>query len=136
MNAFISPDPIINPQGKMPVGVSDFTELVREDYCFVDKSLFIKELLDSGDKVALITRPRRFGKTLNLSMLRAFLRQATDEQNDLFDDLAIGQAGESYRQERGKRPVLFLYVSQRSWQSAYRQIIFDRSCNPNPLNTS
>ena len=72
--------PIVNPEGKMPVGVSDFTELVWEDYCFVDKSLFIKELLDSGDKVSLITRPRRFGKTLNLSMLCCFLRQPEQQQ--------------------------------------------------------
>ena len=46
---------IINPHGKLPVGVSDFTELVREEFCFVDKTLFIKELLDSGDKISLIT---------------------------------------------------------------------------------
>ncbi|MEM7496016.1 MAG: AAA family ATPase, partial [Myxococcota bacterium] len=53
---------IVNPSGKMPVGLSNFAQVVRDDYCFVDKSLFIKQILDGGDGVTLITRPRRFGK--------------------------------------------------------------------------
>ncbi|MEM7588993.1 MAG: AAA family ATPase, partial [Myxococcota bacterium] len=92
-------DPVIvNPRGKMPVGVSDFTKLASGDYCFIDKSLFIKEFLDAGDDVSLITRPRRFGKTINLNMLCCFLRQAATEKEDLFKGLVINQAGEQYQQ--------------------------------------
>ena len=125
-NSAVLVPPIINPQGKMPVGVSDFTELVREDYCFVDKSLFIQELLDSGDKITLITRPRRFGKTINLNMLCCFLRQELQQQNDLFDGLAISQAADSYQQERGKRPVLFVSlrtVKESNWDDSYTRMI-------------
>ncbi|MEM7495658.1 MAG: AAA family ATPase [Myxococcota bacterium] len=56
---------IVNPRGKPPVGISNFAQVVQESYCFVDKSLFIKEIPDSGDGVTLITRPRRFGKTIH-----------------------------------------------------------------------
>jgi len=61
--------PIVNPRGKLPVGLSNFAKLAGGDYCFVDKTLFIKEVLDAGDDVTLITRPRRFGKTINMDML-------------------------------------------------------------------
>ena len=57
---------------KLPVGVSDFKDMITGDYYYVDKTLFIKEILDKGDKILLIPRPRRFGKTLNLSMLKYF----------------------------------------------------------------
>ena len=56
----------------MPVGIEDFGELIQRDYYFVDKTRFIRELLDAQGKITLITRPRRFGKTLTLSMLRYF----------------------------------------------------------------
>lgn len=59
---------------KLPIGVSDFKEVAMRDYLFIDKTLFIKEVIDNGAKVNVITRPRRFGKTLNLSMLNYFLR--------------------------------------------------------------
>ena len=68
-------DGIINPKGRMPIGVSNFKELATENYAYIDKSLFIQEVLDSGDKVVLLTRPRRFGKTLNMRMLHEFLVQ-------------------------------------------------------------
>ncbi|MEM7494537.1 MAG: AAA family ATPase [Myxococcota bacterium] len=113
---------IINPQGPMPRGVSDFTKLRGEGYVFVDKSPFIKEILDSGDAVTLITRPRRFGKTINLNMLRCFLHWPPDHQPDLFDGLTISQAGERYHQERGKRPVLFVTfkdVKAGKWDDAW-----------------
>ncbi|MEM7588874.1 MAG: AAA family ATPase [Myxococcota bacterium] len=130
MQPYVSLNPIINPTGKMPVGVSDFMELVQEDYCFVDKTLFIQELLDSGDKISLITRPRRFGKTLNLSMLCAFLREPAQKQNDLFAGLAISkqpaqQQSTQYQQERGKRPVLFLSlrkIKETHWEAGFRRL--------------
>ena len=57
---------------KLPLGVSDFKDMVTGDYYYVDKTLFIKDVLDKGDKILLVPRPRRFGKTLNLSMLKYF----------------------------------------------------------------
>ena len=63
----------------MPIGVDDFREIVTKKYCFVDKTRFIKEILDGHSKVTLITRPRRFGKTLNLSMLRYFFTLESGE---------------------------------------------------------
>ena len=56
----------------LPVGISDFKKLITGNYCYVDKTLFIKDILDKGDSIILIPRPRRFGKTLNLSMLKYF----------------------------------------------------------------
>ncbi|MEM7496145.1 MAG: AAA family ATPase, partial [Myxococcota bacterium] len=113
---------IVNPGGPVPRGVSDFTKLREGGYAFVDKSLFIKEILDGGDDVTLITRPRRFGKTINLNMLRCFLHWPLDHQPDLFDGLAISRAGEEYQRERGKRPVLFLTfkdIKAGKWDDAW-----------------
>ncbi|MEM7403496.1 MAG: AAA family ATPase [Myxococcota bacterium] len=106
MSNIVQDNPIVNPTGKIPVGVSDFAKLRQEGYCFVDKTLFIKEFLDIGAEVTLITRPRRFGKTINLDMLCRFLRQPASGKEDLFAGLAISKAGQQYQQERGKRPVL------------------------------
>ncbi|MEM7588821.1 MAG: AAA family ATPase [Myxococcota bacterium] len=142
-------NPIVNAAGKLPVGVSSFAKLVQGDYCFVDKTLLIKEILDSGDDVILITRPRRFGKTINMNMLHCFLQapkgfaqlgtsprealRAKAEKpaagatpsRDLFDGLAINQQRTQYRQERGKRPVLFLSfrtVKESNWNDAYMRM--------------
>ena len=57
---------------KLPIGVSDFKDMMTDNYYYVDKSLFIKEIIHRGDKIILLPRPRRFGKTLNLSMLKYF----------------------------------------------------------------
>ena len=92
----------------MPVGEDDFRQ-VREKYYYVDKTEFIKELIDSHAKVTLITRPRRFGKTLSLSMLYYFFANKDAETNRaLFEGSRIEQAGERYMTEQGSRPVVFL----------------------------
>ncbi|MEM7589162.1 MAG: AAA family ATPase [Myxococcota bacterium] len=117
---------IVNPQSKLPVGISNFAQVIQDGYCLVDKSLFIREVLDSGGGVTLITRPRRFGKTINLNMLSCFLSQPANAQSDLFDGLAISQQGIQYQQERGKRAVLFLSlrkVKESSWNDAYTRLI-------------
>lgn len=67
----------------LPVGVDNFKKLIQEDYYYIDKTLFIKELLDMKGEVNLITRPRRFGKTLNMSMLRYFFEMGTRYQDIL-----------------------------------------------------
>ena len=91
----------------MPVGVDDFKKL-RERYYFVDKTKFIQELIDSHSDVTLITRPRRFGKTLTMSMLYYFFTNENAEENrKLFDGCAIAGAGERYMAEQGKMPVVF-----------------------------
>ena len=68
----------------LPVGVENFADLRRNGYYFVDKTLFIKELLDMKGKVNLFTRPRRFGKTLNMSMLRYFFEHGKHNNSELF----------------------------------------------------
>ena len=72
----------------LPIGISDFRILIEENYYFIDKSLFIKEVIQ-GAKVILLPRPRRFGKTLNLSMLRYYFDREVKEQRQLFDGCAI-----------------------------------------------
>ena len=62
------------PKRRLPIGIDDFSRIRRKNFYFVDKSLFIKDFLEMEDAVALIARPRRFGKTLNMSMLREFLK--------------------------------------------------------------
>jgi len=100
---------MVTERRTMPIGVDDFREIVTKKYCFVDKTRFIKEILDGHSKVTLITRPRRFGKTLNLSMLRYFFTMENREKNrGLFVGLDIERAGDRYMAEQGSRPVVFL----------------------------
>ena len=92
----------------MPVGIEDFGELIQRGYCFVDKTRFIQELLDARTPVTLITRPRRFGKTLSLSMLYYFFTlENADENRKLFDGCHIAEAEGDYMSEQGTRPVIF-----------------------------
>ena len=92
----------------MPVGVDDFRQ-VREQYYYVDKTDFIRRLIDGHAKATLITRPRRFGKTLAMSMLYYFFTNKDAEANRaLFEDSRVEKAGERYMAEQGSRPVVFL----------------------------
>ncbi len=111
----------------LPVGVENFVDLVKSDYYYVDKTLFIKELLDMQGKVNLFTRPRRFGKTLNLSMLRYFFEDTQDaeinEQNkELFRNMKIMEAGERYISQMCMYPVINLTLKsakQENFETAY-----------------
>ena len=69
---------------KIPIGISDFKMVIEEDYLFVDKSLLIKDFLDSDGQTILIPRPRRFGKTLNMSMLKYFFENSSKDNSYLF----------------------------------------------------
>ena len=89
------------------IGAQDFGQLRKNDYFYVDKSLFIKEWWESGDVVTLITRPRRFGKTLNMSMLDYFFSTRYADYGALFEGLKIWEDAE-YRSLQGKYPVVFL----------------------------
>ncbi len=96
------------------IGYEDFSEMIKEDCYYVDKTLFIKELIDNRSKVNLFTRPRRFGKTLTLSMLKYFfeIKDGSDGNalgnKALFENLNIYSAGEKYMEECGKYPVVFI----------------------------
>ena len=97
----------------LPVGIENFEDMRTNGYYYVDKTLFIKELLDLKGKVNLFTRPRRFGKTLNLSMLRYFFEDTGDaeknaQNRELFDGLKIIGAGETYVSQMGRYPVMNL----------------------------
>ena len=107
------------PPPKPPIGLSDFPRLIREGYAYVDKSLLVRSVLDSPAQVLLLPRPRRFGKTLNLSMLRAFFDRDRPENAELFRGLAIERAGEEYMAYRGCYPVVFLTlkdVKTQTWE--------------------
>lgn len=111
----------------LPVGVENFEDLVKSEYYYVDKTMFIKEMLDLKGKVNLFTRPRRFGKTLNLSMLRYFFEDTGDkvknEQNkELFRGMKITNAGEKYTEQMGVYPVINLTLKsakQEDFENAY-----------------
>ncbi len=113
---------------QLPIGYDNFRDLIDKDLDFVDKSLFIREVLDDRvTSVVLITRPRRFGKTLNLSMLHYFLAAEAYGQSTegLFDGLQIMAQGEAYTQHHRKYPVLFLTfkdVKDGGFQIAYDKL--------------
>ena len=108
----------------MPIGVDDFKK-VRENYYFVDKTDFIRQLIDSHSDVTLITRPRRFGKTLTMSMLEYFFSiDRVKESDNLFHGLAIEKAGTEYMKYQGKSPVIFISlkdIKNASWESMLDQ---------------
>ena len=91
---------------KLPVGIEDFQEIRRLGFYYVDKTKLIEQLLENWGKVNLFTRPRRFGKTLNMSMLRYFFEIGTDWT--LFDGLYISQNKQLCEEYLGKFPVIFL----------------------------
>lgn len=117
---------------KIPVGYEDIKEIVERNLYFVDKSLMIKELLDKEGKVLLLTRPRRFGKTLNLSMLRRFFedeRTPKGEKIDngsIFDGLAIAGCGGTYLKHQQQYPVISLTLKsakQPNYKMAYASLV-------------
>lgn len=91
---------------KLPVGIEDFQEIRRLGFYYVDKTKLIEQLLENWGMVNLFTRPRRFGKTLNMSMLRYFFEIGTDRT--LFDGLYISQNKQLCEEYLGKFPVIFL----------------------------
>ena len=104
----------------LPVGIDSFEHLITRGYYFIDKTWFIKELLDKKGSVNLFTRPRRFGKTLNMSMLQYFfedMRTGNGEKKDnaiLFKNMRIMEAGEAYLAHMGKSLHLMAFQSPES----------------------
>jgi hypothetical protein len=113
---------------KMPIGYSDFRILIENRCYFSDKSLFIQKILDDA-QVVLITRPRRFGKTLNMSMLQHFLAKEILGQptQALFDGLKITQADDEYLRHQGQYPVIFLSlkdIKSNNFATAYNSLAY------------
>ncbi|MDQ2086580.1 AAA family ATPase [Herbivorax sp. ANBcel31] len=107
---------------KIPIGVSDFKRIIEDDYYYIDKTNFIKELIDSGSAITLLPRPRRFGKTLNMSMIKYFFEKSKEDNMNLFDNLYIYKCGEQYKREQGKYPVIYLTfkdVKELDWESTF-----------------
>jgi hypothetical protein len=111
--------------GRFSIGTDVFVKFKEKSACFVDKSLFIKEIIDDTNEVILITRPRRFGKTLNLSMLNSYLSYHKNDYTVLYEDLKIWNAGEEYREYFQNTPTVFFTmkdVSCDNWESCYSML--------------
>ncbi len=120
----------------LPVGCSDFRRVCTQ-YCYVDKTLFIKDILDENIAVSLFTRPRRFGKTLNMDMLRVFFENTEDDTSVYFMDKMIWKCGEKYREHQGKYQVVFLTfkdVKFETWEEniSYLKFVFATEFNRHP----
>ena len=108
----------------LPIGISDYVR-AQSEYYYVDKTLMIKDFLDRKPLVSLFTRPRRFGKTLNMDMLRVFFELSSEDTDRYFKNKAIWSCGEEYRMHQGKYPVIFLTfkdVKFDSWQATLEKI--------------
>lgn len=108
----------------LPIGISDYVR-AQSDYYYVDKTMLIKEFLDQKPLVSLFTRPRRFGKTLNMDMLRVYFEKTDEDTSKYFKDKDIWKCGEVYRMHQGKYPVIFLTfkdVKFDSWQATVERI--------------
>lgn len=108
----------------LPIGISDYVR-AQSDYYYVDKTMLIKEFLDQKPLVSLFTRPRRFGKTLNMDMLRVYFEKMDEDTSKYFKDKDIWKCGEVYRTHQGKYPVIFLTfkdVKFDSWQATVEKI--------------
>ncbi len=109
---------------RLPIGTSDFKEVIEKNYYYVDKTLFIKELVNAVGQVVLIPRPRRFGKTLNLSMLRYFFEKSPHDNRSLFTNTTIWHEPD-YMALQGHYPVIFLTfkdIKEDTWESAYKKL--------------
>lgn len=108
----------------LPIGVSDYVR-AQSEYYYVDKTMLIKRFLDQKPYVSLFTRPRRFGKTLNMDMLRVFFEISEEDTSNYFTDKAIWKCGEEYRSHQGKYPVVFLTfkdVKFDTWEATLDKI--------------
>ncbi len=108
----------------LPIGISDFKKIIDGGYAYVDKTLLIQELIEKGTQVALIPRMRRFGKTLNLSMLRYFFEKSETDTSYLFKNLNI-RKWKHYEALQGQFPVIFISLKDvkcASWQETFEAL--------------
>lgn len=114
----------VTKKKRLPIGIDDFVKVRTGNYYYVDKSLFIKDLLDSGAAATLVPRPRRFGKTLNISMVQNFFEKSINSRRELFNGLAIEHYPDCM-EHQGKYPVIFLTfknIKQMSWEISYDKL--------------
>lgn len=123
-NWLIPDNAILSPKKPLPIGVSDFKSATT-NYYYVDKTLLIRDFLNAIPMVSLFTCPRRFGKTLNMDMLRVFFEKTSDNTSIYFKDKYIWQCGDYYTKHQGQYPVIFLSfkdVKCSSWQETFQKI--------------
>ena len=109
-----------------PVGITSYKEVAKECY-YVDKTLLLKNIIDDHSKVFLFTRPRRFGKTLMMDMVRTFFEKSDVNTSQYFENKKIWQEGELYQQYQGKYPVIFFSFKdahQTNWEEMYKSLCF------------
>lgn len=125
----------------LPVGVSDY-RLASTEYYYIDKTMMLKDFIDERPMVTLFTRPRRFGKTLNMDMLRTFFEKTNEDTSKYFKDKKIWEQGEYYRSFQGKYPVIFITlkdVKHNSWNNTFANIgsiISSEYCRHSDLSKS
>ena len=109
---------------KLAIGVDDFKEIIKENFYYIDKTKFIEDILEDGSKVKLLNRPRRFGKTLNMTTLKYFFDIENAEENrKLFNNLYIEKS--KYIEEQGKHPVIFLSLKEikgKTWEEMLEEV--------------
>jgi len=108
----------------LPVGVSDY-RLASTEYYYIDKTMMIKDFIDERPMVSLFTRPRRFGKTLNMDMLRTFFEKSEEDTSIYFKDKKIWSCGQKYRAYQGKYPVIFITfkdIKFNTWEETFEAI--------------
>ena len=117
---------------RISIGIENYKEIINKKYYYIDKTLFIKDLLDKGGKVNVFTRPRRFGKTLALSMVKTYFENEIDLQGEVIDNSQyfegknISKAGEMYTSHMGKYPVISLSLKsakQPNFEMAYASLL-------------
>ena len=109
----------------LPIGTTNYKKICNS-YYYVDKTLMIKDILDEGTEISLFTRPRRFGKTLNMDMLRTFFEKSAEDTSVYFRNKKIWGQGEAYTKHQGKYPVIFLSfkdANKLSWEELYARLI-------------
>jgi len=116
--------PVRTDRKSLPIGISDYVR-AQSEYYYVDKTMLIKDFLDQKPFVSLFTRPRRFGKTLNMDMLRVFFEISDMDTSQYFKDKDIWKCGEAYRAHQGKYPVIFLTfkdVKFDTWEATLAKV--------------
>ena len=112
------------PKLPLPIGVSNYC-LASSEYYYIDKTMMIKDFIDERPMVTLFTRPRRFGKTLNMDMLRVFFEKTNEDTSVYFKDKQIWQCGDYYTKHQGQYPVIFLTfkdVKSMTWEETFQKI--------------
>ncbi|MEF2666283.1 MAG: AAA family ATPase [Lachnospira eligens] len=126
-NLYVREDSVVyNRKRPCPVGITSYKEVSNECY-YVDKTLLIRDIIDNHSKVYLFTRPRRFGKTLTMDMVRTFFEKTDTDTSIYFKDKYIWRAGAAYKEKQGQYPVIFLTFKdahQSTWQDMYASLCF------------